>query len=498
MSESGDSGSRRVRRAGPRWRPRHIIALIVVAVMAAVIAITSVVIAQLGILPPTYLWVVIGADILLGALVTLVLLTVGRHGHTVRYGVSLGLALVLIAGNLIALKVGSDYAHFTEVLQPTTESVQYDIVARTDGPASLAAIIGAEVPADSTDELYQGVITHVKEIVSVVVVGLVGQQSLVDAVVNGDSKAAIIQETYLQDVAEGDPTVYQQLKVLATFSVPVTDTGPGVTPPPTTTPTPPPDADAPYIVYISGIDVAGPIATRSRSDVNILMVVNPHTGQILLVTTPRDFYVQLAGIDTPLKDKLTHAGVYGIDTSIGTMNNLYDISIDYYLRINFSSLVQVVDTLGGVDVNSAYDFSAAGYTFHQGINHLDGAAALAFSRDRHSFATGDRVRGQNQEAVITAIIARLTDPSVLARYDQIMTAVAGAVQTSMPPQTISAQVQRQLANGTKWAVTSISVNGADGSEYTYSYPHQKLYVMIPDQATVDAAKAQIQATLAGT
>lgn len=479
-----------------RFSPRQIVGLAVVVVMAGVIVATSIVLASLGILPPVITWSIIGADVLLGVLIGLALLTVGRHGHKVRFSIALALAVLLSVGNLVGLKLGADYAHFVNQLQPTPEAVQYDIIGRADGPTDLAAIIGAEVPADSTDDLYQAVVNHVRSVVSVVVIGLVGQPALIDAVINQQAKAAIVQDNYYQDLDEVDPATYGQLIVLATFSVPVSEGQAPVSPTPTPTLTPTSAPNGAYIVYISGIDVAGPISTRSRSDVNIVMVVNPTTGQVLLVNTPRDFYVQLAGIDTPLKDKLTHSGVYGITTSIGTISDLYDITINYYLRVNFSSLVTVIDTLGGVDVNSAYDFTAiGGYHFHQGVNHLDGAAALAFSRERHAFAGGDRIRGQNQERVIAAIIAKLTDPSVLIHYDQILAAVSGAVQTSMTPTEISDQVQHQLSSGTKWQVTSIAVDGTGASEYTYSYPHQRLYVMVPDQATVDAAKAQIQAVL---
>ena len=149
------------------------------------------------------------------------------------------------------------------------------------------------------------------------------------------------------------------------------------------------DVEEPFNVYISGIDVSGPVATNSRSDVNIIMTVNPNTKKILLTTTPRDYYVQIPDISGEQRDKLTHAGIYGVDASMKTLEQLYGIDISYYARVNFSSLVKIVDTLGGVDVDSDFEFDAQGYHFQKGMNHLDGDQALAFSRERYSFEDGD-------------------------------------------------------------------------------------------------------------
>ena len=179
--------------------------------------------------------------------------------------------------------------------------------------------------------------------------------------------------------------------------------------------------DEPFNIYISGIDVSGPITTNSRSDVNIIMTVNPNTHKILLSTTPRDYYVTIPGISGEQRDKLTHAGIYGVDVSMATLENLYGIDITYYARVNFTSLIKIVDALGGVDVNSEYSFEAGGYQFTEGTNHLNGEQALAFSRERHSFASGDNQRGKNQEAVLTAILQKAMSPAMLVNASQLIT-----------------------------------------------------------------------------
>ncbi|MDY5987653.1 MAG: LCP family protein, partial [Lachnoclostridium sp.] len=210
------------------------------------------------------------------------------------------------------------------------------------------------------------------------------------------------------------------------------------------------DVLQPFNIYISGIDVSGPITTNSRSDVNIIMSVNPTSKQILLTTTPRDYYVQIPNISGEQKDKLTHAGIYGVDVSMNTLESIYGIDITYYARVNFTSLITIVDALGGVNVESEYAFSAGGYDFVQGTNHLNGAQALAFSRERYSFAEGDNQRGKNQEAVLTAILQKAMSPAILTNASQIIASVADSVETNMTQEEMAKFISRQLAEGTGW------------------------------------------------
>lgn len=249
------------------------------------------------------------------------------------------------------------------------------------------------------------------------------------------------------------------------------------------------DVAKPFVVYISGIDSTENPAAKARSDVNILAVVNPAKNQILLVNTPRDYYVTLAGYDA--KDKLTHAGVYGVETSMATLANLYGVPVEHYLRINFSSLVSTIDVLGGVDVVSDSAFSAGGYSFEQGTNHVDGKAALAFSRERYSFEGGDRMRGQNQQRVIEAVIRKLTSPKSLANYQSTLATLESSLLTNMNSQSLQGLIGRQIDSAPNWQVDSISVDGTGASLPTYSMGAQPLYVMLPDQATVDAAKQKM-------
>ena len=257
------------------------------------------------------------------------------------------------------------------------------------------------------------------------------------------------------------------------------------------------DVGEPFNVYISGIDVDGPITTNSRSDVNIIMTVNPNTKKILLTTTPRDYYVQIPDISGEQRDKLTHAGIYGVDASMRTLEQLYGIDISYYARVNFSSLVKIVDTLGGVDVDSDFDFDAQGYHFQKGMNHLDGKQALAFSRERYSFEDGDNQRGKDQEKVLTAILNKAMSPAILSNASALIADVSDSVQTNMTQEEMAKFIKMQLNDGASWSIESQAASGNGDTQACYSSGDQALYVMWPDEAVVQSISAKMNEILNG-
>lgn len=257
------------------------------------------------------------------------------------------------------------------------------------------------------------------------------------------------------------------------------------------------NVEEPFNVYISGIDVDGPITTNSRSDVNIIMTVNPNTKKILLTTTPRDYYVQIPDISGEQRDKLTHAGIYGVDASMRTLEQLYGIDISYYARVNFSSLVKIVDTLGGVDVDSDFEFTAGGYQFKQGMNHLDGKQALAFSRERYSFEDGDNQRGKDQEKVLTAILNKAMSPAILSNASALIADVSDSVQTNMTQEEMAKFIKMQLNDGASWTIESQAASGNGDTQACYSSGDQPLYVMWPDEAVVQSISAKMNEILSG-
>lgn len=246
------------------------------------------------------------------------------------------------------------------------------------------------------------------------------------------------------------------------------------------------NVEEPFNVYISGIDVSGPITTNSRSDVNILMTVNPNTKKILLTTTPRDYYVQIPEVSGEERDKLTHAGIYGVDASMRTLESIYDIDITYYARVNFTSLITIVDALGGVDVNSDYAFTTlhGNYKIQQGMNHMDGATALGYARERYSFEDGDNQRGKNQEAVLTAILQKAMSPAVLTNANQILASVSDCVETNMTKDEMAKFINMQLSDRAGWSIESVAATGSGDHQACFSSGSQLLYVMWPNDASV--------------
>jgi len=262
----------------------------------------------------------------------------------------------------------------------------------------------------------------------------------------------------------------------------------------------------PFIVYLSGMDTrgSGSIKDKGLSDVNMVIVVNPKTAKILLVSVPRDYYVPLYG-DPAKMDKLTHAGNRGIECSMSTLESVFDIKFNYCVKVNFKSVYDIVNALGGVTVVSDYNFKSRysytkkTYTFVKGENHLDGDAALAFARERKSFSGGDRQRGKHQQKIISAIVNKAMSPSILnpSKLQSVLNAVTENTKTNMEYKDISKLVKFQLSKMPKWKVDSISVDGTGASRTTYTTPNQKLSVMIPNQSTVDTAKTTINAVFEG-
>lgn len=250
-----------------------------------------------------------------------------------------------------------------------------------------------------------------------------------------------------------------------------------------------------FNIFVSGIDTYGKISSVSRSDVNMILTVNPNTHQILLTSIPRDYYVQLHGT-TGLKDKLTHAGIYGVDKSVSTVEDLFGIDINYYFKVNFTTLIDVVDVIGGIDIDSDKAFRA--YTdptvyVKKGINHFNGKQALAYSRERYAYQEGDRHRVQNQQDVITAILNKiLSSKTLISKYDSLLNTLKDSFQTNLDMGDLTSLIKQQINSMPKWEFINQSVNGSDSHQVTYSYAGQELYVMIPDMNTVTAATAKIK------
>lgn len=254
----------------------------------------------------------------------------------------------------------------------------------------------------------------------------------------------------------------------------------------------------PFVVYISGHDVSF-AAVRANSDVNILAAVNPETKQILLINTPRDYYVPISMSKVGEKDKLTHCGIYGVECSMDTLSEFYDVDINYYAQFNFTGFKRLIDAVGGISVYSEISFYSTneGIYFEQGINHLNGEQALAFVRERKQFSGGDRMRGVHQMAVIKGVIEKMSSGSLLMNYAGVLDSMGGYFRCGFTQEEIAALVKMQLNDLAEWNIKSFSVTGSGDFNTSYSLPNLETYVMVPDEISVGHAKKLVDMVYSG-
>ena len=310
-------------------------------------------------------------------------------------------------------------------------------------------------------------------------------QEAYDNLKSGKSKAMVLSGSYASLLESVDSNYASNLKTIYTYKIKKKNSNSAK------------QVDSKvFNIYISGIDTYGSISTVSRSDVNIIMTVNMNTHKILLTTTPRDAYVKIPGGGADQYDKLTHAGIYGVETSEQTLENLYGIKIDYYARINFTSFLKLIDQLGGVTVHNDQAFTSlhGKFDFPVGDIQMNSEQALGFVRERYSLDGGDNDRGKNQEKVISAIVNKLASLDSVSNFTSIVNNLQDSVQTNMSLDTINALANTQLDSGSKFTVTSQAVTGtgSTGQLTSYAMPNSSLYMMKLDDSSVESASQAIK------
>ena len=310
-------------------------------------------------------------------------------------------------------------------------------------------------------------------------------QEAYDNLKSGKSKAMVLSGSYASLLESVDSNYASNLKTIYTYKIKKKNSNSAK------------QVDSKvFNIYISGIDTYGSISTVSRSDVNIIMTVNMNTHKILLTTTPRDAYVKIPDGGADQYDKLTHAGIYGVETSEQTLENLYGIKIDYYARINFTSFLKLIDQLGGVTVHNDQAFTSlhGKFDFPVGDIQMNSEQALGFVRERYSLDGGDNDRGKNQEKVISAIVNKLASLKSVSNFTSIVNNLQDSVQTNMSLDTINALANTQLDSGSKFTVTSQAVTGtgSTGQLTSYAMPNSSLYMMKLDDSSVASASQAIK------
>ena len=482
--------SRRRRRND--WIPGAVITIIVImlsVVFMGLLAMTKMI--------PTIYMLIIG--IVLAVIAAIIWLLVWHTRYTGRFIGGTVLAVIMI----VILAFGGFYINKTRsaisnISGETTEVTQMAVYVKSDDAAdSVEATAGytygilSSLDRENTD----GAVAHLNSQfgTEVQTKEYAGLTELADGILNGEVNAMLLNSGYLSVYEDMDGYTDFSTKIKEVGTVDVESTIQSAEESTPIEPITTANGGKVYTIYLSGIDTRGEMTAKSRSDVNIIATVNTDTHEILLVSTPRDYFVPLS-ISGGAPDKLTHAGIYGIDVCMDTLGMLYDIDINYYFRINFGGFVKVIDALGGITVNSDYDFDSKnilGYHFNKGENYVNGEQALIFARERYAFQEGDRQRGKNQMEVIRGVVKKALSPEILTSYSSILSSLDGCFGTNITYEEIAQILQQQLTNGGDWTIVSYSVNGTGATEKPYSMS-QKAYVMVPDYNTVDKAKSLME------
>ena len=403
----------------------------------------------------------------------------------------LTLAVLVSSVSVFALQ---QFVGFTSHINATSNYSEYSlsVVVLKDSDinnvAQLSSVMG---PTGTDNENIQKLISDIKtsQNKDLTVDKSTSYLSTYKSLISGEAKAVVLNSVFENIIEAEYPDYASKIKKIYTKKMTKEVETPKVS------------KDRFFNIYVSGIDTYGAISSVSRSDVNILMTVNRDTKRILLTTTPRDSYVPIADGGNNQKDKLTHAGIYGVDSSIHTLENLYGVDINYYVRLNFTSFLKLIDLLGGVDVYNDQEFNAHtnnGKNYPVGTLHLDSKDALGFVRERYSLADGDRDRGRNQQKVIVAILQKLTSAEALKNYDSIIKGLQDSIQTNMPLETMMNLVNAQLESGGTYKINSQDLKGTGRMDLpSYAMPESSLYMMEISDSSLESVKAAINDVMEG-
>ena len=435
-----------------------------------------------------YLNVMTAAVVILVALASLLLIIYRKaEKFTIFF---LILAILLSSVSFFALQ---QFVGFTSHINSTSNYSEYSmsvVVLKDSEVHNVTQLDSVTGPTDTDNENIQKLIADIKTSQSkeLTVEQSTSYLAAYKSLVSGEAKAIVLNSVFENIIESEYPDYASKIRKIYTKNITKEVAAPKVS------------KNKSFNVYVSGIDTYGPISSVSRSDVNILMTVNRDSKKILLTTTPRDSYVPIADGGNNQKDKLTHAGIYGVDSSIHTLENLYGVDINYYVRLNFTSFLKLIDLLGGVDVYNDQEFTSRHGKFHFPVGnvHLDSEQALGFVRERYSLADGDRDRGRNQQKVIVAIIQKLTSTEALKNYSDIIQGLQDSLQTNMPIETMMDLVNAQLESGGSYKVNSQDLKGTGQMGLpSYAMPDSNLYMMEIDDSSLAVAKSAIQDVMEG-
>lgn len=489
-----------------------ILSLIVFALQLTMEAIAAVVVIKLNILPNKYLF------LLLGIFAVMLMLTAGLMFLRWKEPVSIArrvvawvIAILFMVCCFFIAKFAGDANKTLDAVTLTpaeTESGSMYVLVRQDDPAKNyadTANYAYGIIAEFDEDNVQQAILQIGEEIGrpLKVTSFTRSAEIADALLDGQIDAWIVNGVAIALLIEDENYLDYMDKVRILGEIPLSSLQVEQPTEPTQEPTEPPEIprtidNSPFVVYISGSDTRNKKFKISRSDVNILGIVNPVTKQVLLINTPRDSYVPNPE-GKGKRDKLTNCGLYGPDCSMEVLGTLYDLKVDYYCQINFTGFEKLIDAVGGVTIYSDQAFSTIkGMYIVKGENHLDGEEALAFVRERYHVKGGDRGRGQNQMKIVEALLKKMTEgTTIISNYSAILESLQGLFRTNVSKEEISTLVKMQLNDMAGWNIQTFSVSGKGGSDKTYSSPGHNAYVMYLDEKIVAYASQLADRVMAG-
>lgn len=437
---------------------------------------------KISIIPNKYLIPIIVIIIIINIINIILMLLNNKVTKVISIILSIIITIISIIGSFYISRtdkfLGESFNNNTE------EITTYSIVIRSNRYDSISKLNNKDLGYYiNNDE--ENILKKLDELITINKIKYEDIYELYDELISKKLDAILIDTAYLDVLSETNKELDNEITILYSFDI--------------TTKIEKQKEEVnkikPINIYISGSDSRSQkIYNKSRSDVNMILTINPYTKEILMTSIPRDYYVQVHG-QTGLKDKLTHAGIYGLDISEKTVEDLFDIDIDYSIKINFNAVTEVVDLVGGIEVYSDITFNSyhkAGWVVQKGMNYMDGEKALAYSRERYAYKGGDRHRIQNQQQVLEAVLKKImTNKKLLLQYDELLTSLSNLYRTTIPKEVITLYVKDQLDNMSTWTFTSYKVDGSNASLPTHTAPKSKRYVMIPYEKDVTEAHNKI-------
>lgn len=457
-----------------------------IAVIYAILALAfTAMLLWLNVLPAKILYPVVALLIVISLFIVPVMYSKRGKGGRKKGAAVFAVALILLFG-VGTYYISETIGFFNSITDIVKAKEDFYLVVKAESQYEEASELKGKTIATSSDtgKTYSEARNKLKDEIDAKYDYIDDASEMIESLLQNKYSAVFISAASYDTMKEGNASIETDTKIIYTISI--TKESSRKTKHVDVT-------EEPFNILVSGLDTTGDIGTTSRSDVNMIVTVNPTTHQILLTSIPRDYYVTLSSKNA--KDKLTHSGLYGVEETVSTVEDFMGIDINYYVKVNYSTITKLVDAIGGIDIDSPYGFTTHGmsahYTFKKGQNHLNGSMALAYSRERQSWPDGDLRRNENQQIIIEAIIKKASNSTtILTDYTSILNSIEENLSTDMSQKDIKSLIKMQLKDMPGWTIEKQAIKGESASRMSYALG-ANTSVVLPDEALIAAAVDKI-------